>query len=138
MTNRSQRTLANNVLSSFQPIVCGVPQGSTLGPLLFIVFINDIINVVSHSTIHLYADDTVLYWSSRDPYTARNLVQVDLDNIVQWCTNNKLTIVVPTCFLLFSFTFLFEDFYYSVKEYRKISVWCSSGELHLCRNQALS
>ena len=57
-----------------------------------IVFINDIINVLSHSTIHLYADDTVLYCSSRDPYTHRNLVQVDLDNIVQWCTNNKLTI----------------------------------------------
>ena len=92
LTNRSQRTLANNVLSSSQLIVCGVPQGSTLGPLLFIVFINDIIIVVSHSTIHLYADDTVLYCSSRDPYTARNLVQVDLDNIVQWCTNNKLTI----------------------------------------------
>ena len=37
------------------------------------------------------------------------------------------TCVVPTFFLLFSFTFLFEDFYYSVKEYRKISVCCSSG-----------
>ena len=92
--NRSQLTLANGVLSSAQPVRCGVPQGSTLGPLLFLVYINDLPNVITESNLHLFADDTVVYCSNKDPQRARNSVQGDLHDIAQWGCNNKITINV--------------------------------------------
>ena len=92
LSNRSQLTLANGVLSSAQPVRCGVPQGSTLGPLLFLVYINDLANVITESNLHLFAADTVVYCSNKDPQRARNSVQGDLQDIAQWCCNNKITI----------------------------------------------
>ena len=103
LSNRSQLTLANGVLSSAQPVRCGVPQGSTLGPLLFLVYINDLANVITESNLHLFADDTVVYCSNKDPQRARNYVQGDLQGIAQWCCNNKITIN----FFFFFFFFLF-------------------------------
>ena len=47
-------------------ITCGVPQGSVLGPLPFLVYMNDVENVIKNSKIHLYADDTVIYISGRN------------------------------------------------------------------------
>ena len=61
LTARYQRTIANNVISKEKLITCGVPQGSVLGPLLFIIYINDISKAVNNSKVSLYADDTVIY-----------------------------------------------------------------------------
>lgn len=52
----------NGVSSLHRDIVCGVPQGSTLGPLLFVIYINDVVNHISEINMSLYADDTVFFW----------------------------------------------------------------------------
>ena len=89
LTNRYQRTLANNILSDTCLVRCGVPQGSILGPLLFLVFINDIIaNCRSCKTL-LYADDTVMYQSCVTLSEAERLLQGDLIQLGDWCHKNK-------------------------------------------------
>ena len=59
LTNRVQHTLANGVVSSNEVITCGVPQGSVLGPLFFILYVNDVQHAVKGAHLQLYADDTV-------------------------------------------------------------------------------
>ena len=66
LSERKQRVVINNSTSSWRDINVGVPQGSILGPLLFIVFINDILTDIN-STIKLFADDTSLYLIVDDP-----------------------------------------------------------------------
>ena len=92
LQNRKQCTMINNVYSSYKTIQCGVPQGSTLGPLLFLIYINDLRNCLKSSKSYLYADDTVLVESCIDIYTSYLNLQSDLDNIANWCKGNKLTI----------------------------------------------
>jgi len=58
---RRQRVVVNGQFSSWLPVTSGVPQGSVLGPLLFLLFINDISTVVSHSKFKLFADDVTVY-----------------------------------------------------------------------------
>ncbi|CAB4035301.1 Hypothetical predicted protein, partial [Paramuricea clavata] len=65
LSSRQQATSINSTLSSSLPVSVGVPQGSTLGPLLFIIYINNMPNIVKHCKILLYADDTLLYYSSK-------------------------------------------------------------------------
>ena len=78
---KQQRVCINGKFSSWTDILTGVPQGSVLGPLLFVVFINDLTNVVRHTQIRLFADDTCLFITvdNRDATTAQ--VNVDLDEI---------------------------------------------------------
>ena len=57
LSNRTQRTLANNMLSDIALVKCGIPQGSVLGPLLFLIYINDASNTCTECRIRLYADD---------------------------------------------------------------------------------
>ena len=63
LTDRKQCTLANGTKSPKTNITCGVPQGSILGPLLFLLYVNEIEYICKHSKVLLYADDTVLYVS---------------------------------------------------------------------------
>ena len=90
LSNRSQSTLANGILSTSNRITCGVPQGSVLGPLLF-VYVNDLSSILSNSGQYLYADDTVIYRSGSDLQDTTNLLQTDLNSFGSWYKSNKLT-----------------------------------------------
>lgn len=104
LNNRSQRVIFDNTLSGFEAVETGVPQGSVLGPTLFLCYINDIKSAGFDCQLSLYADDTVLYASdmsidSLELKMNRNLVKLD-----SWATNNRLTInPTKTRFVLFNF-----------------------------------
>ena len=87
LTNRQQCVKVNGITSGLLPIVYGVPQGSILGPILFSLYINNIVNIVDCGMI-LYADDTVIY------HHDHNVLQTTLDRITEWCNENLLTINV--------------------------------------------
>ena len=82
LTGRSQKVVLNNTCSESTSVLSGVPQGSVLGPLLFLLFINDLPDVVS-SQLKLYADDALLYRtiSSEDDVQA---LQQDLNSLSEW------------------------------------------------------
>ena len=87
---RKQCTTANNVTSPYSEILCGVPQGSILGPLFFIVYVNDIEDCLENCKHLLYADDTVIYITGELNVTT-NLLQLDLNCFKNWCDKNQLT-----------------------------------------------
>ena len=92
LSNRYQCTLANGMTSGLLPITCGVPQGSVLGPLFFLVFVNDIQGALDDCKIKLYADDTVLYQSGVNSEEATKKLQVSVNRFASWCEVNSLTI----------------------------------------------
>ena len=83
LSDRRQRVVVNGQFSSWLPVTSGVPQGSVLGPLLFLLYINDISTVVSYSKVKLFADDVTVYKEISCPNDA-TLLQLDLSNIAQW------------------------------------------------------
>ena len=85
LTNREQRVCIRGVSSSWQKINAGVPQGSILGPTLFIIFINDIVNRINSNT-RLFADDTILYKVLNQPISAGIELNTDLTNITNWAS----------------------------------------------------
>ena len=96
LTNRSQSVkLCNNVSPRLQ-ITCGVSQGSILGPLFVIIYVNDLLEqfVGSDVNITLYADDTVIYTKHSTPRQAADQLNEGLEKLSVWCINNKLTINV--------------------------------------------
>ena len=84
LTNRRQRVIIKGQSSEWGVIEAGVPQGSNLGPLLFVIFINDIVEAVN-CNIKLFADDTCLYVLVDDnPQESANLLNENLDNVKEW------------------------------------------------------
>ena len=90
LTNRCQRVYANGVYSPYQKITQGVPQGSVLGPLFYIIYANDIVDVIKKCKIALYADDTVLYTSNVNYDRAVDNLQEDIRSLNTWCQNNGI------------------------------------------------
>ena len=88
--NRKQIVLYNGQCSSISSIKCGVPQGSIIGPLLFVIFINDIVDYVIKSSIIKYADDTVLYTPGKDIYIIEQNLSQDLERLAEWFTENEM------------------------------------------------
>ena len=84
LTNRKQRVIIKGQSSEWGVIEAGVPQGSNLGPLLFVIFINDIVEAVN-CNIKLFADDTCLYvLVDDDPQESANKLNENLDNVKEW------------------------------------------------------
>ena len=90
--DRTQKTKVNGLVSSPLEVVCGVPQGSILGPLMFLLYVNDLPKCVKNSSIKLYADDTVIYDTDRNIANIEGRLQASLDMFSMWSSQNKLTV----------------------------------------------
>ena len=93
LNDRKQLTQINTVTSNLKPVPFGVPQGSILGPTLFIMYINDVIDVITKCSYYLYADNMVIYTPISGADSRQN-VQSDVNAVYKWCNKNKLTINV--------------------------------------------
>ena len=90
LTNRFQKVCVDGALSERAPVHSGVPQGSSLGPLLFLIHIHDINEDLLHSTAASFADDTRLIGCIEDNRD-RQLLQDDLNRIYAWAANNNMS-----------------------------------------------
>jgi hypothetical protein len=99
LLNRSFCVKVNNVLSDCAQQISGVPQGSVLGPICFVLFINDISKCVKYCKLKLYADDVKLYFDFNCNNWS-NLLQKDIDAIAEWANMWQLNISISkTCML---------------------------------------
>ena len=89
LMNRSQQVIVDGYMSITAPIISGVPQGTVLGPILFLIFINDIASCVSHSTLRCFADDTRICRSISDLNSVLEL-QSDLEEVTKWSARNNM------------------------------------------------
>ena len=90
LCSREQCVVLDGVKSSLKPVLSGVPQGSILGPILFVLFINDLAqNLNSDTNLALYADDTKLWRTIKSDFDIEQL-QKDIDSLHLWSVNNKM------------------------------------------------
>ena len=105
LTNRKQFVEINNHKSSYRPITCGVPQGSVLGPLLFLIYINDLPNCCPLGDTRIFADDTNVLFSSKNADDILRKGQVIMEQMNNWFVANKLTLnAKKSSFIIFKST----------------------------------
>lgn len=92
LENRKQTTKILGIVSSEKTVTCGVPQGTVLGPLLFILYLNDLLNLNLHCKFFSYADDTALYYEAESWSTIEKLATNDLIIIKNWLDCNRLSL----------------------------------------------
>ena len=103
LSNRMQYTIANGVKSSKKAVEYGVPQGSVLGPLLFLLYVNDIAQATGNHKLRLFADDSNVFVTARDPATLKSLMYEVIEKMCDWFKANKLTVnAKKTQFSIFS------------------------------------
>jgi hypothetical protein len=103
LSDRTQVVIIDGVKSEPMKITCGVPQGSILGPLLFILYINDLPNCLTHAKPFIFADDTNLFLHNTNIQLLRTQCLEDLECISTWCKLNLLTLnASKTAYLLLS------------------------------------
>lgn len=113
--NRSQCVKVKDNFSSLKTISCGVPQGSVMGPILFLVFINSLCCGPFKGSLTCFADDTALCYNSDSIISLKLDMQYDLDLLKMWFTFNKLTLSNKTKYMFFSLsnkTYFIEDLYF--------------------------
>ena len=105
LTGRSQFTFYKNSRSVIKPIHLSVPQGSILGPILFLLYINDMCNATTALNTIQFADDSTLYMIGDNPTDLINRANQELPAFAKWCLANRLTInITKTFYMLFTNT----------------------------------
>ena len=94
LSNHSQYASINGYESGLAAINCGVPHGSVLGPLLFLLYTNDLNQAIKFCKVHHYADDTNLLCLSDSIKKLNKLVNADLKDLVNWLNANKMSLNV--------------------------------------------
>ena len=103
LSHRQQYVTYNNCKSNMSNVTCGVPQGSILGPLLFIVYINDLYNVAKHCFLLLSADDSILFYTGHNLEELTESINEELSRIVFWLEVNKLSLnISKTHYIIFT------------------------------------
>ena len=92
LLNRQQFVSINGFDSSMKTMDYGVPQGSVLGPLLFLIYINDLNNAIKFCITHHFADDTSLLYSNRSLKRIQKYVNLDLKSLCKWLKANKISL----------------------------------------------
>ena len=102
LSNRKQYVSVNGHASDELIITHGVPQGSVLGPLLLLLFINDLPSVSKFLTFYLFADDTNIYYESSDLMDIQKIVNRELRKVRKWLEANRLALnIEKTNFVVF-------------------------------------
>ena len=94
---KESKWVVNGNRSTIRTVTSGVPQGSILGPLLFILTLNDLHKSVKKCSLSLYADDTCLYFASKDPRLLEKTINDDLKSLSKWFSNNQLLLNIGKC-----------------------------------------
>ena len=93
LSNRSRMVDVNSASSDFQRIACRVPQGSILGPLLFLCYVNDMsISTGGKCKLMLYTDNSAILYSHRDPRVISGRLGQELESRSKWLEDNKLSL----------------------------------------------
>ena len=92
LTNRFQRTRMGSIFSEWLLIILGVPQGSILGPLLFNIFINDLLFTIQASEICNFADDNTIYSCASSLISVLDNLELDLNICLKWFRINQLAV----------------------------------------------
>ena len=92
LKNRKQMVTVNGATSDLATVPCGIPQGSVLGPILFLLYINDFHKCSSLLDFHLFADDANLFYRHRDIAILRQHINTELKNVNRWLCSNKLSL----------------------------------------------
>ena len=102
LSDRKQYVFYNGVSSEMKTITCGVPQGSVLGPLLFLLYINDLPNISTKLQFYLFADDTNIYYESDNLKSMEKTINAELKKLSLWLNLNRLALnVSKTNFVIF-------------------------------------
>ena len=90
--NRKQYVYINGETSQLRDISCGVPQGSVLGPLLFLNYINDLSNISKVLHFFLFVDDTNIYYEAESPEKLEHVMNKELRELHKWLVVNRLSL----------------------------------------------
>ena len=136
LQNRQQCTVVDGLKSKFEYVTAGVPQGSKLGPLLWLIYCNDIVNDIE-SQIFLFADDTCLFVSGNDPADTAIILNRDLETLNTWSKRWKVSfnadkskdIIFSQNKVLFNSppVLLDGDFVERVHEHKHLGIYLSSN-----------